>query len=366
MDAGAAGPGHGAGAPLPPLPGAGAPAAGKPAAPSPAPPTYLIGSGRRVPAHPAAEYFPDMTPAEMEDLVADVKANGVKTAVAVTKSGLLLDGRHRAVAAERAGRPLPVREVDVDDAAATVFVVSLNLKRRHLTQSQRAAVAADIASGKPGRPAKPGSVDPGSPAAAPLDKPGSVDPGSGVTKAAAAEAVGVSEASVKRAAAVRKASPELHDAVKRGDVSVRDAADAVKEVRKLPQGERAAATAAVVEEVVPKRPSAKALDAEAAAKKKKPAGAARKAARKAAGPQPTDRRKPPPEGEDAQPAPPALPALPGAEARAPAPGMLDGVPVPPKLVAGIAGLQSRKPVAVLVFEAAELGLPMLRTKLAGS
>ncbi|GAB4068004.1 hypothetical protein KHC28_11350 [Ancylobacter sonchi] len=62
--------------------------------------------------------------------------------------GKILDGRNRYRAAMQAEMPIGTQVYDGDDPLA--FVVSLNLKRRHLSESQRAMVAARLASMRQG------------------------------------------------------------------------------------------------------------------------------------------------------------------------------------------------------------------------
>ena len=99
--------------------------------------------------HDYASLFPLMDDAAFRDLVEDVREHGVREPI-VMFEGKILDGRNRYLAARDCGREYPVIEFTGGDALA--YVVSLNLKRRHLTDSQRAMVAAKLAKLPRGRP----------------------------------------------------------------------------------------------------------------------------------------------------------------------------------------------------------------------
>lgn len=101
----------------------------------------------RVPAkgvqwHPYADLFPWIEGPAFEDLKADIAENGVREAI-VFLDGQILDGRNRYMAARDLGIEYPRVEYEGDDPLG--FVISLNLKRRHLTESQRGMVAAKLA-----------------------------------------------------------------------------------------------------------------------------------------------------------------------------------------------------------------------------
>jgi N6-adenosine-specific RNA methylase IME4 len=166
--------------------------------------------------HPLSELFPLMQGREFDELVADVKANGLREPI-WTYDGQILDGRNRwraCEAAEVATRQM--REYSGDDPVS--FVVSLNLHRRHLSESQRADVAAALANLDRGRPSVNPSIG-------------------GISQEKAAEMLNVGVKSVERAAKVqRDGVPELRAAVQSDRVSVSAAAD-VSELPKEQQRE---------------------------------------------------------------------------------------------------------------------------------
>ena len=101
--------------------------------------------------HPLAEIFPIMTPEELAELADDITANQQRAPVMLYE-GKILDGRNRSRACLIAGVECVYEEYRGDDPLA--FVVSQNMRRRQLTPSQRAVVAAKIADMKIGRPEK--------------------------------------------------------------------------------------------------------------------------------------------------------------------------------------------------------------------
>ena len=66
----------------------------------------------------------------------------------------MIDGRHRARVCSDLGVEPTVREYEGEESSLVAFVVSLNLHRRHLDESQRAMVAAKLATMNRGRPAE--------------------------------------------------------------------------------------------------------------------------------------------------------------------------------------------------------------------
>jgi len=92
--------------------------------------------------HPLAAIIPPMSEAEFEDLKEDIRVNGQMETI-TTCDGMILDGRHRYRACRELGlRPITNFLIPVESPLA--FVVAKNLHRRHLSESQRAMVAARL------------------------------------------------------------------------------------------------------------------------------------------------------------------------------------------------------------------------------
>lgn len=90
--------------------------------------------------HPAASLFPLLSKAEIDDLAADIKTNGLHHPIVLLPDGTLLEGRNR-LAACKAARVRPDFTIyDGDDPWA--FVMSANVHRRHLSSGQRAMALA--------------------------------------------------------------------------------------------------------------------------------------------------------------------------------------------------------------------------------
>lgn len=177
-------------------------------------------------AHPVADLFPLMSEAEYGDLLADIRTHGLREAVWIHRDGRLIDGRNRHRACTELGLPVAQRTYEGADGDLVAFVVSLNLKRRHLNESQRAMVAARIANLPLGanQHAKTEGASIEAPSPLPLEEappPRSV----GLSQAAAAEQLNVGRASVQRARAViEHGVPELVEKVNRGEIAVSTAA----------------------------------------------------------------------------------------------------------------------------------------------
>lgn len=191
-----------------------------------------------LPFHPLADLFPMIGGAERDELVADIRANTLRERI-VMLDGMILDGRNRYMAAIDAGvirrdadpeteASLYVthfrRFVPQQDGDPLAWVLSKNLHRRHLTDGQRAMVAARLANMRQGERTDLVRED-GEPSAN-LPKVSNQD---------AADRLHVSERTVRTAKdVVEHGAPELVERVEKGEVAVSAAA----EVAKLPVTEQ--------------------------------------------------------------------------------------------------------------------------------
>jgi len=177
--------------------------------------------------HPYAEIFPWLEGAAFDELVEDIKKNGVIEPI-VFLDGAILDGRNRYMAARKLGIEYPRVEYEGDDPLA--FVVSKNLARRHLSESQRAIAAKRISTARQGERRDIPSIE-----------------GMSVSQDEAAALLNVSVASVERASVVvEHGAPELVAAVEAGTVSVSAAAN----VASLPKDEQVAIVAKGEDEII--------------------------------------------------------------------------------------------------------------------
>ena len=93
--------------------------------------------------HPIAELFPLMEGEEFEELVEDIRRHGLRTPIPRDREGLVLDGRNRMRACPVAGVE-PRFETWDGKGSVLELIISLNLRQRHLNESQRAMLAARL------------------------------------------------------------------------------------------------------------------------------------------------------------------------------------------------------------------------------
>jgi hypothetical protein len=91
--------------------------------------------------HPLADVFPLIEGSEFEELVEDIRRNGLRTPILLDAEGRVLDGRNRLRACGAAGVE-PRFETWTGTGSVAKLIMSLNVRRRHLNESQRAMMAA--------------------------------------------------------------------------------------------------------------------------------------------------------------------------------------------------------------------------------
>src|SRR5262245_29759019 len=160
---------------------------------------------RKYDFHPLADLFPMLEDksAAFEALVDDIKERRQQEPVWLYE-GKILDGRNRYLACQKLGREIQVKDFAGDDPIG--FVLSANLHRRHLNESQRAMVAAKLTSLEVGA--------------------NQHTKGQGTSIDVASRLLNVGRASIDRARKVlATGDPKLVAAVEQGNVSVSAAAD---------------------------------------------------------------------------------------------------------------------------------------------
>lgn len=106
-------------------------------------------------AHPHAEIFPVIDTNSFDELRRDIRQNGLLEPITLLE-GQILDGRNRyraMVSIDPAFSPAtaPAQFVQFTGADPLAWVISKNLHRRHLNESQRAIIAARLSLANPGK-----------------------------------------------------------------------------------------------------------------------------------------------------------------------------------------------------------------------
>ncbi len=175
----------------------------------------------KITEHPALSLVPLMRPDEYRDFLADVQARGIQVPLEIMADGTLLDGRHRLKAAKELGLPVvPYRTVETADPEG--YVLKAAVLRRHLTDDQRAMLAAKWAQ-QVKRQGKRADSTSG------LRGPEVEDKGA---REKAAEKLNVKQKKVKEATQVLHAAPQVAEKVASGEVKLKDAMRQVKKAKR--------------------------------------------------------------------------------------------------------------------------------------
>jgi len=151
--------------------------------------------------HPLAALFPPMGAEEFKETKASIEANGLRHPITLL-DGKILDGWNRYRACDELGIKAETVEFTGPDPLA--FVLDENVRRRQLSESQKAMIASRLATLKNGQKKEAASIQAGS-----------------MSQADAATAVGVARAQVQYARVVQeKGSAELVRAVEQNRISV--------------------------------------------------------------------------------------------------------------------------------------------------
>jgi hypothetical protein len=207
--------------------------------------------------HPICLLIPSADEDELQDLADDIRAHGLVNPI-VLFEGMILDGRNRATACERAGVAARYVQFAGGREDALILVISHNLRRRHLTKQAiaDALLAAEdfnlhYTLAGPARERQAADAAADGPEAHSVIK--ITEPKTASSRKLAQAAGGVvSHAMIAASRKVKeKGEPELQEAVKRGRIGVQDAAkvaDLLPEQQKAiavsPKPRRAAAEAA--------------------------------------------------------------------------------------------------------------------------
>ena len=160
--------------------------------------------------HPAADLFPLLEGAAFDALATDIATHGLRVPITIHPDGRLLDGRNRLKACEAVGATVTRETWAGELGSETDYVISLNLARRHLDESQRAMVGARLATLVQGARTDLASID-------------------AKSQPDAAARLNVSRSSVQRARLVlAQGIPALIAAVDQGTLAVSEAATSAK------------------------------------------------------------------------------------------------------------------------------------------
>ena len=172
--------------------------------------------------HPICLLIPPADEDELQDLTDDIRTHGLIDPI-VLFEGMILDGRNRAAACERAGVTPRYAHFGGGREDALILVVSHNIKRRHLTKQGIADALVAAEDFNLNYRLEPAAVAPETGAVIKITEPKTA------SSRKLSEAAGgvVSHVMIAATRKVKeKGEPELQEAVKRGRIGVQDAAKA--------------------------------------------------------------------------------------------------------------------------------------------
>lgn len=183
--------------------------------------------------HEVANIFPLMIGEEFDTLVEDIRQNGLIEPIWIHQ-GKIIDGRNRYRACIEAGVEPRYQEWQ-EKGSLVSFAVALNLKRRHLTQSQIAAISPEVEErfameAKERQIALAGTRPNLNPDLVPLVAQGTLSAKNERGRAAeqTAGALGIAHSYVSQAKKLKKDAPEILEKVKDGTMNIKEAQKVVQ------------------------------------------------------------------------------------------------------------------------------------------
>lgn len=174
--------------------------------------------------HPIASLIPPMSAEEYEALKADIRQNGQQEPIIIYENKII-DGRHRYRACVELGINPLVREWDGSGSLISL-IYSLNVHRRHLTPSQRAALAVDLL---PAIEAENEELRRKKISVSRKNETSKIFDSSQRSDGQAADFVGANRQYVADAKAIKQQAPEKFEAIRTGDLTIVEAKREIKE-----------------------------------------------------------------------------------------------------------------------------------------
>jgi len=162
--------------------------------------------------HPLANIFPLMQGAEYEQLKSDIQANGLLESIYVDGESRVIDGRNRYRACLDTGIKPQFKTWQGDNPLS--FIISKNLHRRHLSESQRAVVASKLANMAHG-----GDYTSEQSANLRIAQ---------ISQSQASEMLNVSARTVATVKAIERDAPELISKIESGEITAHEAQKEIK------------------------------------------------------------------------------------------------------------------------------------------
>jgi len=178
----------------------------------------LSKKGAHMKFHPIADIFPMMADQEFRELQEDIERNRLREPICLYE-GKILDGRNRYLACKNLTLDPKVKIYKGSNPID--FIISMNLRRRHLRASQRAAIAVDalpLFEAAARKRQAHGQTAPGRTLTTKMS-----EASQGEAAEHAAKAFGVSKTYIKQAKAIKKETPKSFSDLKSGKQTITEA-----------------------------------------------------------------------------------------------------------------------------------------------